>query len=149
MNTLFASKVRAGVVAGAMALGVVAIAAPQAHAQEMTANVPFSFEGNGTHFSPGKYVVIADSPRMLELSNQTTGQRAILLTHSAEQLQPNAKGELIFRRVGDRYFLKQAWSVGSTTGTELPTSRAEKEAQIAQTETPRSNVIVALNRLPR
>lgn len=149
MQTRFAFDLRAGLVASALALGVMAAVAPAAQAQgPMRATVPFSFDGGGKHYAPGKYEVTRASSSILEITNETTGQRGVVMTHSAEQLNQCEQSKLVFRRVGNRYFLKQIWAQGSNTGSELPTSRAEKEALVAQTEAPQGNVIVALNRLP-
>ena len=57
---------------------------------------------------------------------------------------PQDKTKLIFHRYGNRYFLAQIWSAGSSRGRELPKSAKEREqALTAHSQKPEQVTIVA------
>ena len=55
----------------------------------------------------------------------------MVMTHAASINAPQAKSKLVFHRYGNRYFLTQVWSAGSSLGRELPKSAKEKEQALA------------------
>lgn len=59
----------------------------------------------------------------------TNGKLGVpILMISVEGASQNGS-RLVFRRYGSRYFFAQAWASGSSTGRELPKSRAERRVE--------------------
>lgn len=103
-------------------------------AQEpVLANIPFAFTAGDTTLPAGEYRVqkVNESSAAL-LIRCTEGSPAIMVTTlPAVTNGPQEKTKLIFHRYGDRYFLAQVWSAGSSRGRELPKSAKEKEQALA------------------
>jgi hypothetical protein len=55
----------------------------------------------------------------------------------------------VFDHYGDKYYLRQIWTAGSTVGAECRKSRAEKESQLAKNAQAPSTVELALNTVPK
>src|SRR6266566_4315139 len=73
-------------------------------------------------------VARAQEPVVANIPFQFT---AGVMTHAASINAPQAKSKLVFHRYGNRYFLTQVWSAGSSLGRELPKSAKEKEQALA------------------
>ena len=121
-------------------------AAQFVRAQEpVLANIPFAFVAGDTPLPAGEYRVqkVSDhSPALL--IRCTEGSPAIMvMTHPASVNAAQQKSKLIFRRYGNRYFLVQVWSAGSSSGRQLPKSAKEKEQILARNEAPDQVTIVA------
>ena len=67
-----------------------------------------------------------DNPAVFEL----TGAHGSVLfeTNSAQARETPSKSEVVFKRYGDRYVLKDIWVDGSKTGAETTTVEAERHA---------------------
>ena len=52
---------------------------------------------------------------------------AAVHTHPRYELKASARTQLIFQHSGNEYFLSQVWTLGSTSGRELPSSNRAKE----------------------
>lgn len=135
-----------------MALAFLA-AAQFVRAQEpMQAKIPFAFVAGNTTLPAGEYRVqkVSDgSPALLIRS--TEGSPAIMVvTRPATVNVPQQKSKLIFRRYGNRYFLVQVWSAGSSSSRELRKSAEEENEQLlARNEAPDQVTIVARLISPR
>jgi hypothetical protein len=115
-----------------MFLGVAAIlAVPLIYAQldpALEAEIPFSFEAGQSVLPPGEYRVAAGPVQgLIELACQDSKARIYVSTHAVRSFETVGKGQLVFQRYGNRYFLRQIWTVGTDTGRELMISKAEKE----------------------
>jgi hypothetical protein len=116
----------------AIAAGFVLLAGVhQAHAQvsgaiEFTTGFPFSV-GYAT-VPAGTYTIRPDDddPAILTLSGPRVA--VLFLTDSIEARQPPAKSEIVFKRFGDGYVLKDVWMEGSSTGAEAILAEAERHA---------------------
>ena len=122
-------------------------AAQFVRAQEpVQANIPLAFVAGNTPLPAGEYRVqkVSDGSPAL-LIRCTEGTPAIMVVTSPASVNgPQQKSKLIFRRYGNRYFLAQVWSAGSSTGRELRKSAEEKEqALLANNATPDQVTIVA------
>ena len=109
-------------------------AAQFVRAQEpMLASVPFAFTAGDTALPAGQYRVEKvrnDSPVLL--IRCTEGSPAIIvMTSPASANARQDKSKLIFHRYGNRYYLAQVWSAGSSSGRTLPKSAKEKEQALA------------------
>jgi hypothetical protein len=119
--------------------------ASQAFAQgtDVKVNVPFAFETGSQHFPAGTYMIRFESNHVMLLQGPSTS--GLLMTISAETLNPAKTGKVVFQRYGDRYFLRQVWVAGSTIGSECVKSREEKQVQIALQKANATNVQLTLN----
>jgi len=110
------------------------------------ANIPFAFTAGDTVLPAGEYRVDkVEGGSSVLLIRCTEGKPAIMVpTLPAASHGPQDKTKLIFHRYGNRYFLAQVWSAGSSRGRELPKSAKEKEqALAARNVTPDEVTIVA------
>ncbi|MGH9835632.1 MAG: hypothetical protein ACRD9Y_21645 [Blastocatellia bacterium] len=93
---------------------------------KLTANVPFDFMVNGKTLPAGHYTVEqGNTQNTLVIRNLETKQAVGAITQNCE-VGAGSKPQLIFRRYGNQYFLAQV--IGDANGSELPKSKAEREA---------------------
>jgi hypothetical protein len=98
------------------------------------ANVPFTFVVGDTTLPAGKYdirVLDADALNVLELRS-VKGNTAVTFNTDDTQTKRDQilnKGDLVFDKIGDKYFLSQVWMAGSASGNELVKSRMEKRLE--------------------
>jgi hypothetical protein len=93
----------------------------------LVADVPFDFQSGSEMMPAGRYDIQQSDNHVLILRGTNQNRSQFLLALNAEALKPSDHGKLIFHRYGNRYFLYQIWSPGTTTGLELPKGKAEKE----------------------
>jgi hypothetical protein len=133
-------------IAGILALAFL-VTTQVARAQEaVLANIPFQFTAGEMTLPAGEYRVqkVRDSSSALVIRSTDGKGAAMVITFAAAVNAPQAKSKLVFRRYGNRYFLTQVWSAGSSQGRELRKSAKEKEqALAARNETPDQVTIVA------
>src|SRR5271154_389688 len=94
----------------------------------LVADVPFDFQSGSEMMPAGRYDIRQSANHVLILRGTNQNRSQFLLALNAEALKPSDHGKLLFHRYGNRYFLYQIWSPGTTTGLELPKGKAEKEA---------------------
>ncbi len=93
---------------------------------KLEANIPFDFMVNGKTLPAGHYTVEPGSAQnALTIRSWETKQAAAAITQRLE-VGAGSKPQLIFRRYGNQYFLAQV--IGDASGSELPKSKAEREA---------------------
>lgn len=112
-----------------------ALGGPRVYAQDpdLEANIPFKFMVGGTRLPAGQYMIkrVDDAdPNELEMRSADDHVSVIFLTETAQTNQTPNKSELVFDRIGDRYFLRQIWSEGDNIGEQLPASRMEKKLEM-------------------
>jgi len=94
-------------------------------------NVPFDFTVGKVSLPAGSYSVsrIGSIQTHLQLRRNDGKEGTIERINHVElnRGQMSEASKLIFHRYGDQYFLAQVWNLGSTTGYELPQSKAERE----------------------
>lgn len=128
-----------------MALAFLA-AAQFVRAQEpVQAKIPFAFTAGDATLPAGEYrVEKVNSASPALLIRCTEGSPAIMVVTSPATVKaPQQKSKLIFHRYGNRYYLAQVWSAGSSRGRELRKSSVEKEQLLARNEKPDQVTIVA------
>ena len=69
--------------------------------------------------------------------------------YSAMKTHASNHGTIVFDRSGDKYFLRQIWTAGSTDGLECPKSRAEKESLQANNKQAPNLTELAFNSVPQ
>lgn len=118
---------------GILALALLATTQVVRAQEPVVANIPFAFAAGETVLPAGEYrveKVNQSSPALL--IRCTEGSPAIMVaTLPAATNSPQEKTKLIFHRYGNRYFLAQVWSAGSSRGRQLPKSAKEKEQALA------------------
>ena len=138
-------------ITGILALALLATQVGRAQ-EPVLANIPFAFTAGEVTLPAGEYrvqKVIEGSAALL--IRCTEGSPAIMvMTSPAEANGPQEKSKLIFHRYGNRYFLAQVWSAGSSRGRELRKSAKEKEqGLLAHNGRPDQVTIVASLVAPR
>jgi hypothetical protein len=98
------------------------------------ASVPFAFVVGDTTLPAGKYdvrVVDGDTLNVLELQSVKGGISVMVDTVDAQTNRDQIlnRGDLVFDKIGDKYFLSQVWMAGSASGNELIKSRMEKRLE--------------------
>jgi hypothetical protein len=66
-------------------------------------------------------------PAVLEITSSDGRVSALFSIEASQASTTPAKGELIFNKYGDRYFLSQLFDEGSTSGSQVVESRYEKK----------------------
>lgn len=139
-------KKRALVMAGLVALTVMA-STQVARAQEaIQVNIPFDFVAGNTKLPAGEYLVKTVGPdnALVLIDRKDAVGSAFILTQAAVASEPKSESKLVFNRYGDRYFLSQVWTEGYAHGRQLMKTAREKEmAQIAKNETQGQVTLVA------
>lgn len=137
------------VAAAALAIGSLSLAA-QSPSLTAKANVPFAFEVDSQHFAAGVYTISTPAEHVILIRDTKHG--AMLMTHEGESVRGTKTTKIVFRKYGDRYFLRQVWfNASEKTYLETPESKAEKLAktnELASTQTQPSDVEVAVLRIP-
>jgi hypothetical protein len=95
----------------------------------LRADIPFEFRVGGTLLPAGQYEVVPQTGRnLLEIQCFDCKTAGVLVrVQWVEAAARPDKGELIFHRYGNAYFLSKVWSPGSSQGREMPASPAERE----------------------
>ena len=112
----------------------------------LRATIPFDFNLRGKTLPAGKYEIrrIADSPESLMIYNSENHQTVVFETDAVQSRQIAHKGEILFHRYGDSYFLYEIWTPGLDMGRELPPSRAERRLERESASTNSKPEMVAL-----
>jgi hypothetical protein len=115
-------------------------------------SVPFTFVVGNTTLPAGKYeikVLDGESPNVLELRSVNGHTSVAFDTENvdARRDQIANKGELVFDKMGDKYFLSQIWAAGSSSGSELVKSKMEKRLEASGMKAERYS-IAAIPRKP-
>lgn len=98
-----------------------------AASNKQTANVPFEFH-LGDHVMPaGNYTIRQLTDESLVISNDAAGAKSVALTFPAQRTKDETEAKLVFRHVGDQYFLVQVWGANTETGRALIPSRLQDE----------------------
>jgi hypothetical protein len=122
------SLVRSIGIAGAILVlaGVHNASAQIIYPVEFTTAFPFTV-GYAT-VPAGSYTITADddNPAILHLSG--AGQSVLFETEDAQAPETPAKTEVVFKRYGDGYVLKDIWIAGSNVGAETITVEGERHA---------------------
>ena len=94
-------------------------------------NIPFSFTVGDTTLPAGKYILKSlDIPEGAMTIRTADGHRGrVFLTGEAQIAAWPKQSELIFNRIGDRYFLSEIFEKGNNVGAEVQKSRAEKRLE--------------------
>ena len=119
--------------------------AANAQSTNVTASVPFDFVVADHAYPAGDYVVksISDTGVPILIRNANESENGIVLSSTCSNGKPARTTKLVFKRMGDQYFLYQVWREGSMEGREFPTSKSE--TRLARNSAKPELVIVAAN----
>jgi len=124
------------------AFGAVAAQAQIESDVTIEASIPYSFIAGNTTLPAGKYAIKAldDEPGVLEIRSADNRTAVFVETESAQANQPPGKSELVFNKVGDKYFLAQVWLEGDPDGNQIAKSRMEKKLEAGGVSAERQTV---------
>jgi hypothetical protein len=116
----------------------------QAQTTKVTAFIPFDFVVGDRAYSAGEYWLNSTSTQgVIQIDDARDSRSVMVLSNTCENLKPADQTKLIFRRMGDNYFLSQVWVKGHTVGREFP--RSQVEIKMADNHEKADTVIVAAN----
>src|ERR1700693_3583807 len=104
---------------------------------DIEANISFPFYAGSTKLPPGKYFIhpLDNSDLTVMEISSADGSTAALFEVRASEANPAAgKGELIFNKYGNRYFLAQLFDEDNANGGQVIESRYEKTVNKATQE---------------
>ena len=119
--------------------------AAQAQTTNVKASIPFGFVVGNHAYSAGEYTVksLSQGSAAIRIDNADESEKRMTLSIACQKGQPATQTTLVFRRLGDNYFLYQIWTEGNSLGREFPMSKAE--VKIAKNYGKPELVIVAAN----
>jgi hypothetical protein len=145
-----------GFITATMLAMAIMVAGVSTHAQtlqyKLTVNIPFDFQVANQKLPAGKYSV----GRVHETSGDTVLQIRSIDGQSTTNrfsipivtFETKNRGELIFHRYGDQYFLSEVWPAGGGNGRAFLKTRTERELEknardnrVAAVKTPKAEVI--------
>lgn len=97
------------------------------------ANIPFNFVIGNQAFPAGVYVVQVDFEKQATLIRSNDRRVRIFLSKNDDRRQVSNKTQLVFRHLGDQFFLNAVWIEGSTAGERLMPGNLETEMARHQT----------------
>ena len=98
---------------------------------KLTVNIPFDFSVSGEKLPAGKYWVsrtnesIGDT--VVQIQNADGRPVANRFSVPISTFKTKNRGELVFHRYGDQYFLSEVWPAGGGTGRAFIKTRAERD----------------------
>ncbi len=98
------------------------------------ANIPFAFSIQDRNLPAGQYTierVWSTNTDVLVIRGDENHSQSVFVSESAQKLVAPKQTELVFDKIGSHYFLREVWTVGETTGREVPEAKAEKEVKSA------------------
>lgn len=105
-------------------------AAAFAQSNSLTVEIPFNFHVGNEKLSAGKYEVKRINTNSFLLSNKDGNAKVLAQTPlSLENVKSSDSAQLIFNRYGNKYFLREIFSVSNTVGRGLYESKSEKIAR--------------------
>ena len=121
---------------------LVAVSHAQTTGPLLRVAVPFDFENGSHRFAAGVYFVRLESDHRLVLEG--TNARFVTATVPDESLKAATKSSVVFRRYGDRYFLREVWVAGRNTHVHCPATKTEKQVEIALKGQNKPGVMIAV-----
>ena len=110
------------IVCGLVALAAQATASAQMPDTAIRVSIPFDFNVRGKVLPHGEYLIkrVSDQPDVLEIQNVSRHEndKAVFSTEAFSVRHVPGKGEIIFHKYGDEYFLSRILAGGEQTGRE-------------------------------
>jgi len=121
-----ALKTLAGV---SLFLTFAAVSANAQAAGEIRLKVPFDFYAGTQQLPAGEYTVrhvSSTGDALLRVENRHSSASATVLTFRVQSPAAPERGQLVFQKYGEQYFLTQVWTGGGDAGHELNESKRER-----------------------
>lgn len=109
------------------------------------ANIPFAFIVGNKTLPAGDYTIDrpdSNDPNVLLIRNANNHIALFTNAESVQAKQMPDKSELVFNRIGDKYFLSKVWVTGDDIGCEIPKPRAERELELSASNSSPQTVTV-------
>lgn len=118
-------------------------AAAQAQQTKVQANVPFDFVVGDRTYPAGEYSLrsVTNDGAVIQLTNDVDARN--VNSNSCRNATLATQTKLVFRKMGDEYFLYQVWTEGNLSGREFP--RSDTEIRLTQQHEKSKLVLVAAN----
>ena len=132
-NTRLTSILNSSLIACALTIGSLA-STQYASAQSTTVaevTIPFAFQTTNQTLPAGTYRIDRESGYLVRLQGPHS-EGGFVIMHGTSKNRAADHGSLVFDRYGDKYYLHQIWTAGSTDGLECSKTRAEKESMQAK-----------------
>lgn len=97
----------------------------------LKADVPFAFTVGQTEMQAGPYEISRLSPQVITIRDADTGKAILSLVDNERSHSKDGSPKLVFRKYGSKYFLSQVSRGNGNDVMELPTSKLEREMQVA------------------
>ena len=110
------------------------------------ASIPFRFMVGNQEFPAGTYVVQLDFEKQMVLIRNEDRKARIFLSKNDERRTVAPKTQLVFRHLGDQFFLNAVWLEGSTVGERLTPGNLETELARQQTVPSQTIALQAMGR---
>ncbi len=99
-----------------------------AHAQSLAkADVPFAFKVGSAQLPAGTYEIKAAGEAAIVIRNGQTSAGALSLVR--REYPRNSGAKLVFRHVGNQYFLAEIWRDAGSAGMVIAPSKLEKDLE--------------------
>ena len=104
----------------------------------VVADIPFEFTVDNATLPAGRYTIKpfgAIPENLMAIASEEGKILRVFIIHDEKAKEPPHQAELLFHRVGDRYFLHQVFDQENGIGAELRETRVERrlETQAAKT----------------
>jgi hypothetical protein len=107
-------------------------------------NVPFGFDSGSRHFEAGKYSIRVQTDELIAIRNGSDVGLAFFMKE--RNSRPSNRNKIVFRKYGDKYFIREVWVAGSDRHLYFCKSPAEKSAEkmyLASNRVPPENIELA------
>ncbi len=119
-------------VACALTIGSLAsISSASAQTAMATVNIPFAFQTETQTLPAGTYSIDRESSHLILLRGPDQ-KSSFVPMHDAVRTKAPDHGSLVFDRSGDKYFLRQIWTPGTSEGLEC--SKESRESSPSGTK---------------
>ncbi len=90
-------------------------------------NVPFGFDFGPRHFEAGKYSVRIQTDELMAIRDGSDVGLAFFMKE--RNSIPSNRNKIVFRKYGDKYFIREIWVAGSGEHLYFYKTPAEKSAE--------------------
>jgi hypothetical protein len=107
------------------------------------ASIPFRFMVGNQEFPAGTYIVQLDFEKQVVVIRSEDRSVRMFLSKNDERRRATPKTQLVFRHLGDRFFLNAIWLEGTTAGERLLPGNVETELARHQSGPPQTIALQA------
>lgn len=108
------------------------------------ADIPNAFVVKDTSLPAGKYTIrVVDDTnlKVLEIRSVRGDKSVLFETEDTLANETPRRTELVFDKIGDKYFLSQIWLSGSNSGSQLEKTKMERDLEASGMKGERNSVI--------